>query len=447
MRILHYSLGFPPYRSGGLTKLCVDLMIQQSKEGHNLSMLWPGKMGFLLKKTSIRKNASIILKGQCLCSYEIINPLPVPFDEGITDFNAFCNDVDERVYLELLDELKPDIIHVHTLMGLHKSFLLAAKKNGVKLVFTAHDFFPICPKVIMFCDGISCKHVNDFSKCGECNITALGINTIKILQSPIYRKLKDSIFVKKMRKNHRDKYLNEVKNKKTVCLEEKSERYRALRDYYYSLLKLMDIIHYNSTMTKSVYDSVFDLNKSCVINITHSDIVDKRLPKVYDDKKIRIRYLGPQGEAKGYYIIKKALDELWKSKHNFCLDVHFKPLESSPYENIHESYSHHELKDIFDNTDILIAPSILYETFGFTVLEALSYGVPVIISDTVGAKDILVDGAGIIVEDISCDKLYDIINNLTSEKLIAMNKTILEHQHIMMMKEFSELINKKCYEV
>ena len=34
MRILHYALGFPPYRSGGLTKWCVDLMIQQAKEGH-----------------------------------------------------------------------------------------------------------------------------------------------------------------------------------------------------------------------------------------------------------------------------------------------------------------------------------------------------------------------------------------------------------------------------
>ena len=30
-----------------------------------------------------------------------------------------------------------------------------------------------------------------------------------------------------------------------------------------------------------------------------------------------------------------------------------------------------------------------YETFGFTVLEALSYGVPVMVTDSVGAKDIV----------------------------------------------------------
>ena len=55
MRILHYALGFPPYRSGGLTKWCVDLMIQQAKEGHCVAMLWPGQMGMLNKKIAIKK--------------------------------------------------------------------------------------------------------------------------------------------------------------------------------------------------------------------------------------------------------------------------------------------------------------------------------------------------------------------------------------------------------
>ena len=45
MNVLHYALGFPPYRSGGLTKLCVDLMIQQSKEGKTGSTAVAGKNG------------------------------------------------------------------------------------------------------------------------------------------------------------------------------------------------------------------------------------------------------------------------------------------------------------------------------------------------------------------------------------------------------------------
>ena len=60
------------------------------------------------------------------------------------------------------------------------------------------------------------------------------------------------------------------------------------------------------------------------------------------------------------------------------------------------------------SADLLVAPSIWYETFGFTVLEALSYGVPVIVSDHVGAKDI-VGQNGIIVKAGNVDQLKDAI--------------------------------------
>ena len=39
--------------------------------------------------------------------------------------------------------------------------------------------------------------------------------------------------------------------------------------------------------------------------------------------------------------------------------------------------------------DIMVVPSLWHETFSLVTLEALSYGVPVLVSDTVGAKDIV----------------------------------------------------------
>ena len=109
-----------------------------------------------------------------------------------------------------------------------------------------------------------------------------------------------------------------------------------------------------------------------------------------------------------FFLLKAALDELWGKRQNFCLDIHFTPTEMSPYIKVHERYSYKDLREIFDETDVLVAPSIWHETFGFTVLEALSYGVPAVISGTVGAKDILVDGAGIVIEDINGILVIDI---------------------------------------
>ena len=120
-------------------------------------------------------------------------------------------------------------------------------------------------------------------------------------------------------------------------------------------------------------------------------------------------------------------------------------MEMSPYINIHNRYSYTDLERIFDETDVLVAPSIWYETFGFTVLEALSYGVPVIISGNVGAKDILAQGAGIVIENIDAQKLTTILQEITPDKLRTMNKTIMKNQKIMLIEDMSKLIETCCY--
>lgn len=445
MRILHYALGFPPYRSGGLTKLCVDLMVQQAKEEHTVAMLWPGQMRFVSQKVAIKKHENVKLIGQDILSFEVINPLPVSFDEGVADIAAFTKNVGAEAYRRLLDNFQPDVIHVHTLMGIHKGFLEAAKNKKIRLVFTAHDFFPICPKVTMFRHGAVCDCVQTCENCGICNATALSLNKIRILQSPAYRELKDSSIVKKLRKQHRDGYLSEATADDTADPVGTADDYKKLRNYYYSLLKLMDMVHYNSSVTKKVYESVFDLPNSCIVVITHSDIKDNRKVKDYSSDCLHIRYLGPQSGAKGYQLLKSALDKLWDMQQNFFLDVHFEPMESAPYIKSHERYSYAELEKIFDETDVLVAPSIWYETFGFTVLEALSYGVPVVISGNVGAKDILVQGAGIVIENIDAQKLFTALQKLTPDKLEAMNEIIVDKQAIMQIEDMSKQIETRCY--
>ena len=87
LNIMHYSLGFPPYRSGGLTKFCVDLMEEQSNEGHSVSLLWPGKMISIHRNTYIKKHKNYGKIG----SYEVYNPTPISYDEGISNTDTAYN--------------------------------------------------------------------------------------------------------------------------------------------------------------------------------------------------------------------------------------------------------------------------------------------------------------------------------------------------------------------
>lgn len=301
MIILHYALGFPPYRSGGLTKFCMDLMMQQAREGHIVAIAWPGKIGFIDKRTSIQRRHNVSIGDVTVASYEIVNPLPISYDEGIADIHAFTEDIDPAPYAQLLRDINPDVIHVHTLMGLHRSFLEAAKAANIRLVFTAHDFFPICPKVTMFRNGSICESAHDCSDCNACNTTALSLKKIQILQSPIYRMFKDSLVVKRLRKSHRNAYLGSMTEEKTVESVNLPELYIGLRQHYGSLLQLMDIVHYNSSVTKEVYESFYDIPYSCVVNITHADIHDHRRRRSYEQGILRIRYLGNIGGAKGFF--------------------------------------------------------------------------------------------------------------------------------------------------
>lgn len=68
-----------------------------------------------------------------------------------------------------------------------------------------------------------------------------------------------------------------------------------------------------------------------------------------------------------------------------------------------------------------------------------------IISGNVGAKDILVNGAGIIIEDMDASKLAMILQDITVDKLREMNRIIVEKQTIMQVEDMSRQIEINCY--
>ena len=215
-----------------------------------------------------------------------------------------------------------------------------------------------------------------------------------------------------------------------MVLDGAENRYDKLRKYYMSILSLVDTIHFNSTVTESVYKKFLpkDTNGK-VINISHNNIADNRKAKNFDSKELRITYLAPAKNFKGYGIMKQALDEIWiQNSHDVHLTMYNEAVTNAPYITVNDRFEYSELGNIFDNTDVLIMPSVWYETFGFTVLEALSYGVPVIVSKNVGAKDLLDDGKyGMIVEPTVQgvkNAVLELINN--REKLSWYNNNIVK---------------------
>jgi len=144
-------------------------------------------------------------------------------------------------------------------------------------------------------------------------------------------------------------------------------------------------------------------------------------------------------------LLKAALDELWVKRQDFKLNVFFTSAELSPYMTAHERYTYSDLERIFGETDVLVAPSVWHETFGYTVLEALSFGVPVIVSGNVGAKDIIPADGGIVLENISVQSLENEINKLSAERLRDMNLAIVNGAKIKTLSDMVAEIMRECY--
>lgn len=167
MNILHYILGFPPVRSGGLTKYAVDLMQSQIQLGHRVFAVYPGNPSLLSRKKTICE------KKECcgIPTFRINNALLLPLLHGMKSTWPFvAKDSDGLdAFRAFFKVNRFDVLHVHTMMGLPVSFLLAAKENEVKIVYTSHDYFGLCPRV-NFIDQNNCVCENaDSKKCAKCN--------------------------------------------------------------------------------------------------------------------------------------------------------------------------------------------------------------------------------------------------------------------------------------
>ncbi|MED2785260.1 glycosyltransferase [Bacillus thuringiensis] len=457
MKILHISLGLPPYRTGGLTKYATDLMFQQSSE-HKVFLLYPGKIT-ISKKIAIKKNKPFGNIGV----YELVNPLPIPLLNGINQPQSFMKKVDRGIYEAYLKQINPDIIHVHTLMGIHKEFFEAAKDLSIKLVFTTHDYFGLCPKVnLMDAEGNICEDFNFGHNCLSCNVNALSFPMIYVMQSYPYRYLKDSSIVKSLREFKKKQVKKSIGvpiiSEDAIKLDDNlATQYVELRRYYLEIFKILDYFHFNSYVAKEQFESFLDV-KGKVISISHKDISDYRQERLYEKKNssiLRFGYLGPVDVYKGFYNLKDTLDFLKKNGYeNWHLSVYGGFINDPETYNpknytFYGRYEYSQLKEMFNGIDLLIIPSIWKETFGFIGLEAQSYGVPIMVSENVGFKDLIEDGeTGFIYKTDGNDfanKLSLILDN--PSVLAKINENILKMKFPFIMKKHTDEILNLYQEV
>ena len=185
--IVHYTLGIYPIRIGGLNKYATDLMREQRKKMEVVALMpgpWrPWKRGCYIKEKRTKDTVR---------QFVMYNVHPLPLFYGIKTPSDFMDKhIDKDSFESFFAEVQPKVLHLHTLMGLPEEVLSFFKDKGVRIIYTSHDYFGICPKVNLInrsgvlCDGPLAE------RCVSCNASAPSTLFLRLRNSNIVLKSKD----------------------------------------------------------------------------------------------------------------------------------------------------------------------------------------------------------------------------------------------------------------
>ena len=217
--------------------------------------------------------------------------------------------------------------------------------------------------------------------------------------------------------------------------------YDKLIAYYRQCFNLVDCFHFNSEIASKVYSDYITLKNSKVIPITHAGIKDHRVKKSFDDKILRIGFIGNLTPYKGFPKLLQILDGIDNTKWDLSVwgchvgkETHLPVFYKGKFNSA-------TITSVYNSMDVLVVPSIWKETFSLVTLEALSYGVPVIVSNNVGAKDIV--------------KLYDekfVFNNFNElksllEELISSKALLKKFNNKLLEAEWCYSLDKHAQDI
>lgn len=392
MNIVHYIIGLPQYRHGGATKYAASLVLAQKHQNINVSVLLPGDTLCIGNRSRIIKSKHIF---HDIPVYEIFNPIVSPLLWGIRNPQYILGHhktIKETDLENFYNSTRPDILHLHTLMGMPIQILQYLKQKNVKIILTSHDYYGLCPKVnLIDFEGNNCTMPNG-EKCAICNREAAGYLKLKLCNSTFFLKYKHCInFHHKRLSVHTEK---RIPFKQYLPTTKLIKDYNLLQDYYCRMFSCVNAFHFNSSITLSTYRQLgMNCEFSEVIPITTSEIKDCRKQK-YFNHTLQFGYIGGIRASKGFPVLVNTLVRLYNEGYtNWSLNIWDYGLSGiyEGYSNIkfRGGFDSSQLQTVYDSIDVLIVPSVCRETFSLVTLEALSFGTPVIVSDNVGAQDLV----------------------------------------------------------
>jgi len=347
MKVLVVNVFFDPYTFGGATIVA-----------ENMAEQLHGEHGFAVTALSGRYDrlpCPSIVRYRTKYGHEAFSvglPHPETYEQ------KFKNPSFVPPFIDVLDHVRPDVIHVHCIQNLGAGFFDAIVERGIPFVVTVHDFWWLCERQFMldtqnkFCD----QRKIDVRICAVCS----GEET---------------------RVRRRLNYLLAQLEKANLVLTPSNFARQLLIDNGLRPEKV--IVNKNGVRSPSPTQGTAGRPQPSNLT-TFGYIGGPGVLKGWDLIAEAFRALPPETARLVVVDAGEAIGQSWRPE--FERYKNELPIEIIP------AYGPDDLDRVFAELDVILCPSQWKETFGLVAREALIRDVWVIASDAGGLAEDIVDG-------------------------------------------------------
>ncbi len=282
-----------------------------------------------------------------------------------------------NAFEETLNTFSPDIVHFHHILHLTPRLLEIVHRRKIPIIFTLHDFWLLCHRIILMQKNGNLCIKNGMIKCGQCHFG--GENKQKIL----------------------DRLSQALPAPKRIYWQLSSE-VPALRYYFGGRIKqakeifhLVNLFISPSNFLRDVFvDHGLDPSK---IIFSKNGMPEMRTFERQSKNRLQFGFMGGDRKEKGLHVLLRAFSGITNA------DLHvFGRVAASIQKSVigadvshihfHGQVTGEEKNRWFSLVDVMIVPSLWYETFSLVVHEAYMAGIPAIVSGIGALAEFVING-------------------------------------------------------
>lgn len=370
--------------SGSTGKICVDLYDELKKMEHECVIAYG--------RGDANSNYNTYRIGSKLNNYIDGCKSRVFDNQGFNSKNP------TKKFIRYIKEYKPDIIHLHNLHGyyLNIDILFTFLKNEFKgkVIWTFHDCWPFLPRSAYLSDLEKYEYLPEIEP-----------------KSSIKNYPKSFIF-------------NNSKN-----------QYKRKKDLFSNIPNLT-IVTPSLWLSNLVKKSFLGVYNIIVINNGINLDIFKPMyeKKIYEKKILGVANLWDKRKGLEYF---NELSEVLPHEYTITLVGKIPKNEhlNSRIKHISQTKNQEELRDIYNDSDIYVNPTMI-DNYPTTNLEALACNTPIIVFDTGGNKEMIINGFGCVTAHKNARSIEEVIYYIEQKLFEDSDFLISNEQRYKLSREY-----------